>query len=310
MATLLTNRKMDPALRARVEKSISGRTSPEAAAARLRAILRFASIIVFVVAVVWIAGKRRETGHALELQRAGVLDAFSSRTANVGEEDRGAIARDEAVLVRLAGPWEGDLATPTSIGRSIVYVRGPIESFTSAASIEKAAAASLDDAFARCFVDPPRSRSERDVLPKVRAIYTGPAAGKVERLADAYSARRVMSPAWQARVRAAQTEKELAALRSEVEHTPFERARSVWRAELLLVVMDEPGDANAPAELDGERPHEVRVALVDTKTGTPLLRMRKRVDPSAWSVGARPDYAAGLDACALAFDARALLGSR
>ena len=190
-----------------------------------------------------------------------------------------------------------------------MYVRGPVESFSKAASIEKAAAASLDDAFSRCFVEPPRSRSEKDVLPKVRAIYTGPAAGKVERLADAYSARRVLSPAWQARVRAAQTEKELAALRSELEHTPFERAKSVWRAELLLVVMDEAGDPNAPTELDGERPHEVRVALLDTKTGTPLLRMRKRVDPSAWSVGARPDYAAGLDACALAFDARALLGT-
>jgi hypothetical protein len=72
--------------------------------------------------------------------------------------------------------------------------------------------------------------------------------------------------------------------------------------------MDEAGDPNVPAELDGERPHDVRVALVETKTGRALLRMHAHVDPSVWNAGTRPEYASGLDACALAFDARALLG--
>ncbi len=308
MATLLTNKKMHPALRARIEKSVTGRSSPEATAARLRALVRFLSVAVFIGAIVWVATKRRELTRTMDAQRAAVLDAFASRTAGITEEDRGATARYEGVLVRLAGPYEGDTAMPAPIGgRTMVYVRGPIESFASAGSVVKAAGASIDDTFARCFVDPPRSRAEKDVLPKVRAIYTGPAAGSVERLADAYSAQRVLSPAWQARVRASQSDKELAALRSEVEHTPFERARSVWHADLLLAVMDEPGDTKAPAELDGERPHEVRVALVETKTGRILLRMRKAVDPHDWNVASRPDYAAGLDACALAVDARALV---
>jgi hypothetical protein len=97
-------------------------------------------------------------------------------------------------------------------------------------------------------------------------------------------------------------------MQNELDHTPFDRALAALRAELLLVVFDEPGNATVPAELDGERPHDVRVALVETKTGHALLRMHVRVDPATWNAEARPSYASGLDSCALAFEARALLG--
>ncbi len=90
MSTLLTNKKMHPALRARIEKSVTGRTSPEATAARLRAIVRFLSVAVFIGAIVWVATKRRELTRTVDAQRAAVLDAFASRTAGITDEDRGA----------------------------------------------------------------------------------------------------------------------------------------------------------------------------------------------------------------------------
>jgi hypothetical protein len=311
MPTLLTNRKMDAALRERIENSLAASGSAEASAARLRAIMRFLSLAIVVFAVVWMISKRHAAKSALETQRAALLESFHAKTAAITEDDRNALARDEALLESLTGPYEGDTSSPSALTRTIVYVRGPIESFRSKATIPKAAAQSIEDAFARCFVDPPRTRGEKDVLPKVRAVYTGQPGGlkNVERLETAYAAERLLDPAWLARAKASERETELKKLELDLDHTPFDRALVAWRAELMLAVMDEPGDPKVPAELDGERPHDVRVALVETKTGNALLRMHAHVDPAVWNAGSRPEYASGLDACALAFEARALLGA-
>ena len=311
MPTLLTNRKMDAALRERIERSLEARGSAEASAARLRAIMRFASLAIIVYAVGYMISKRHAAKSALETQRATLLDTWTKKTSEITADDKKALAHDEALLEGLAGAYEGDFAEPTALTRTIVYVRGPIESFRSTATIPKAAAQSLDDAFARCFLEPPRSKAEKDVFPKVRAVYTGSTGGlkNLERLETAYATRRLLEPEWLARAKASPSEKELVAMQIDLDHTPFDRALVAWRAELLLAVMDEPGDTNVPAELDGERPHDVRVALVETKTGRALLRMHTHVDPGVWNAATRPEYASGLDACALAFEARALLGA-
>lgn len=311
LPTLLTNRKMDAALRARIERSLEARGSAEASAARIRAIMRFATLAIVVYAIGYMISKRHAAKSALETQRATLLDAWTKKTSEITPDDQKAVARDEQLLESLAGVYEGDHAQPTALTRTMVYVRGPIESFRSTATIPKAAAQSLEDAFARCFVEPPRTKSEKDVLAKVRAVYTGSLGGlkNLERLETAYATERILGPQWIARAKSSPSEKELAAMQTELDHTPFDRALVAWRAELLLAVMDEPGDPNVPAELDGERPHDVRVALVDTKTGHALLRMHAHVDPSVWNAGTRPEYASGLDACALAFEARALLGA-
>jgi hypothetical protein len=74
------------------------------------------------------------------------------------------------------------------------------------------------------------------------------------------------------------------------------------------LVVDEPGDAKAAAELDGERPHAVRVIVTDLASDQLQLRFRHDVDPSWLSAGARAEYASGIDSCALALDLRAALG--
>jgi len=313
MPTLLTNRKMDAALRARIERSLEARGSAEASAARLRALMRFASLAIVVFAIGYMISKRHAAKSALETQRTTLLDSWTKKTSDITPEDKKALARDEALLESLAGVHQGDHAEPVPqlASRTIVYVRGPIESFRSTATIPKAAAQSLEDPFARCFVEPPRTKGERDVLAKVRAVYTGSVGGlkNLERLETAYATKRLLDPEWIGRAKNSPSERELGVMQTELDHTPFDRALIAWRAELLLAVMDEPGDASVPAELDGERPHDVRVALVETKTGHALLRMHAHVDPSVWNAGTRPEYASGLDACALAFEARALLAS-
>jgi hypothetical protein len=68
--------------------------------------------------------------------------------------------------------------------------------------------------------------------------------------------------------------------------------------------MDEPGGPGGTTELDGERPHDVRVALFDLQQRNALLRFRRHVDPSAFSDRGRASRASELDACALSFDVR------
>jgi hypothetical protein len=81
------------------------------------------------------------------------------------------------------------------------------------------------------------------------------------------------------------------------------------KARQLLAVMDEPGDPKAPAGLDGERAHAVRVTLTEMGSGQVRLRHRGAVDPSWLSANTRAEYASGIDGCALAVDLRnAVLG--
>jgi len=154
----------------------------------------------------------------------------------------------------------------------------------------------------RCLVDPPRSRKERDILVKVRDAYAGDKPlPNTNRLIDAYIAHVFLQPAFEARVRAAD-EHDFDALEKRVDGARLGETKAALAAQLLLAVMDEPGDPKVPADLDGERPHDVRVALVDLAGSKVLFRARKHVDPSEWSEKSRAEYASAMDSCALAYD--------
>jgi hypothetical protein len=127
----------------------------------------------------------------------------------------------------------------------------------------------------------------------------------VRRLHEAEIGLPLLLPPWSAKVSAASEPRELAPLKTELERAPLARAKEALRAQVLLVVIDEPGAAGSLTELDGERAHDVRVILVDLATDRVVLRQKRHVDPSPWSQSARTDFATGLDSCALAFDVRA-----
>jgi len=318
MGTFLTNPRMAPALRARIEASVRGeRRNPSRRVTlpRTKALVRAGIVVLVVTLVVWVLQVRRAERQALERQRAALLEAVRAQSASLGPDDRGAVGRIEAWLPRFAGPYEGDFIAPEArpasaltalVARPMVYVRGPLEAFAAPSGIAGAAAASVKDALAVCLVEPAASRGEKALLGKVRPAYSGSLVEQktpnVRRLQEAEVGLPFFSPPWAEKVRAAETERELTMLKIDLDRAPLDKAKAALKATLLLVAVDESSKGTGPTELDGERAHDVRVGLVDLAGAKVLLRVRKRVDPSGWSASARNEFATGLDGCALAFD--------
>lgn len=325
MATFLTNAKMSPALAARIEASVRGRrpTREDSSSNRARAIIRFV-VAVFIVSVgAWLFVTVRKENARVEGERNLLLDIAHGHAALLSEHDRGAFASDAALLGGLAGTYEGDLvareltepgAFAATLARPAVYVHGPVESFGTAAQTTDAAIESVKDSLLLCLVDPPATRGEKDVLVRVRAAYGDGGAleratSNFVRLSDGAAALTVLSPSWEAKVRAADSNA-LGRIHADLDRTPMETGVRALKANLLVAAMDERAPVNGPAELDGERAHQVRLVVVDLTTNAVLLRMRRAVTPADWSEKARTDFARGLDECAFAFDVRKAAGAR
>ncbi len=324
MATFLVTKKMDPALAERVEASVHGARGGARGQLRPRTVrLMRLAVAVCVVGVAWgVTDARRRERVAIETSRAELLAEVRTKSASLTSDDLAYLARAQAWLGRLAGAYEGDfiddaLKAPGAMGdaleRPAVYVRGPIDDFTTLDGTKRAAAASAKDALAMCLVDPPSSRTEKAALAKVRSAYAK--AGELEKATA--SMRRLfdvdagleMLGSWVDRVKSAREEDDIDALREELEKAPIDSAVRGAKSSLLVVAMDEAGDGTGPTELDGERPHAVRVGLVDLTASKLLLRVRRDVDPGWISSSKRAVYASGIDSCALAFDVREAAGS-
>jgi hypothetical protein len=175
------------------------------------------------------------------------------------------------------------------------------------------APSSFKDALLLCLIDPPDARTEKSLKAKARAALSqGKSAASVahvERLDPLLQALPLLEPAWQKRILMAESAPALAGYQKLFDVAPIGAAVRAAKARQLLAVLDEPGDPKAPAELDGERAHAVRVTLTDLASGQIRLRYRGSVDPSWLSAAARAEYASGIDGCALALDLRnAVLG--
>ncbi len=234
------------------------------------------------------------------------------QSQSLGSRQRDTVIHVEAILVHFAGTYDGDVKDPRALkalDAPALWVRGPIDSFVSTRRIAPAASSSRKDALVACLVAPPAGRTEKSILSIVQLAFAGGApldlkTPNVLRLDDAEIALPFFEPAWAARVRAAETEGELAVYRHEIEKAALERGVRALRAETIIVAMDEPAAPGGVTELDGERPHDVRLAIVDIASGEYLFRTRKHVDPSGWSEWARTQWASGLDGCRFAQDAR------
>src|SRR3954452_4882619 len=111
MGTLLVTTKMAPALAARVEASLRRNRRGIGGAAfapRLISAFRFALVVAAVLAVTSIVLAHRHDVHAFEASRASLLETVKAERASLGA-DRDAFVRDEALTVRLAQKYEGDL---------------------------------------------------------------------------------------------------------------------------------------------------------------------------------------------------------
>jgi hypothetical protein len=299
--------------------SVTGRKKDAAGRASANVVRRLVAWARVVLVIALAAGvyagvtTYQRTKRELDQKRADLLAAVTNAQSDVTAKDRAAFDRVAPFVTRLSGAYEGDVAAPPGLAaeltRSAVYLRGPIETLRTREAIPGAAAASGKDALLSCLLDPPKTRSEAAILEKVRFARAGGAAfeertANVRRLNDAIVVLPVLSSDLSTRVRAAEDVSELGKLKKELEDAPLERGKRALRAELLIVVVDERGSSSAPTELDGERPHDVRVAIVEPESGRVVLRARRHVDPSWIDEKQRPVYAGAADSCALGFDLR------
>lgn len=322
MATFLATAKMPPELVRRIEARVrhSWRTvdalrggwtrSRWIALARLLAVVLVSGTVVLAIRAV------RRSQMELNAARSELLDEQRRRTQGLIAGDRDYLERIQGWLSKLAGPYEGDsvtleLRTPGALdalwARPIAYVHGPLGGFGNSASIAATASTSFKDALLLCLLAPPASRAEKVVLGRVLAAYRGGASveqetPRVRLLQEAFAGWPFAVGPWASNVLDAADQAEIDRLGRELRRAPVERAVQAAHAELLLTAMDEPGPPEGPTELDGERPHDVRLGVVELTTARTLLRVRKHVDPHWISTSRRSDYAAGLDQCALAFD--------
>jgi hypothetical protein len=321
MRTFLTTSKMDPALVERIEASVRGQRAGTArrrasSGRRLVAVARLLFVVVAVASVYALVASKREAKRSLEAARSALLDSVQAHAASLSPEDHGAVARVEPWVARLSGAYEGDLvaaellppgAFGAALARPVMYLRGAEGLLGTSAEVAAAATASGKDALVLCLLEPPESRTEKALIDKVRVVYSGgwnleSRTANVRRMNDAVAGLPLLAPEWADKVRRAESAGEIATLRRELERTPVDRAKEAVRAELLLLAVDEPGDGKGPTELDGERRHPVRVALVDLRAEKVLLRVRHDVDPSWITPARRATYASGIDSCALALD--------
>lgn len=315
MATFLTTPRMNPALAARVRASIQRGRSRGARVDRTWTVaFRFAVLVGITLALISLSVLKRREDDQLEQARRSLLDTVGHERAQLSDDDMHTLEHAVTVMLRAPGPYEGDLvaneargseALSALLARPMIYVRGPADAFKGEDALRRAALLSYPDAFVRCLADPPQSRGEKALLERIRG---GPEHAAqdahVHRLYDLFAGMPLLRPAWKASVRDATRLLDLARFERELRAAKLDETTAAAQARLLLFVMDEPSGPGGVTELDGERPHDVRVTLFDLSRRDAVLRLRRHVDPSTFSDRGRASRASALDACALSFDVR------
>src|SRR5689334_7678270 len=154
---------MDPALVARIERSIGARKRPtrgKRAAVRLRvSVLRLAIAVgVTAIATTALTARRRYQQEVARV-RTELLATVHANDALITPDERGFMRRVEPRLTGLAASYEGDVLADElrsakgledALARPSVYVRGPVSAFGSAQAIADTASASTRDSFLLC----------------------------------------------------------------------------------------------------------------------------------------------------------------
>jgi hypothetical protein len=319
MPTLLVNRKMNPALVARVETSVTGRRPKSQATrstTRRTSLLRLAAVLGLAAPIAVMATGYRRSRAELRDARAALAGEWTRQTGSLSADDQGFLGRTEERLRTFAGEYPGDLtveklrpagALGAGLAGPSIYVRGPIAAFQTPKGVARAALESGKDAFLLCLLDPPSSRDEKSLLVNARAALAGgdpvqKLSSNVHRLHDLEVGLPFLTPAWGQRVQSARDTQELSRLERELRKAPIGATQSALRARLLIAVLDEENEGTGPTELDGEHTHHVRILLAELPADKPLLRLRRRVDPSWITPSRRSRYARQLDSCRLALD--------
>jgi len=319
--TFLTTPKMDPALAARVEASVTGKPvgSGKTVSPRTMALLRFAGIFGAIGMIAWIAIVRRQANDALDADRNSLLAQLHEHSSQATESDIKLLPRVENWVREHSGDYEGDLVDDSvrgdnmaaTLANPILYLRGPIEGFKSTQGIIDMAPTTFRDAFVLCLFDPPEKATEKTLRDSAKAVLgNGERVKKIAHVSRFHVARvglPFLQPQWEERVKATEDSRQIAEMRRLLKQAALENAVKAMKSRLLLAVMDEPKDGKGPSEIDGANRHYVRVMLVDMEADKVLLRQRKLVDPAWIPTSRRSDYANGINSCELGMEIRAAM---
>ena len=185
---------MNPALRARIERSVSNRararhnaketglgrvfTGPSprrVSAGRLIPVIAIGIVVLLIVLV------RQNDARALEEARAEVLTELAAQRGSLPPQSDSFLEKAQRLVAGESSlAYPGDVVAPdlllpgeldSWLARPAVYLRGATPELRDPEKLAEAAATSIKDAFLMCLVDPAVSRSERDVMAKIRGVY-------------------------------------------------------------------------------------------------------------------------------------------
>jgi hypothetical protein len=333
---------MNPALRARIERSVSHRAKAHHNARetgrggaftgpspRRSNVGRIIPIVAIGIVALLIGLMRSHDQRAIAEARAEILTALAAQRGSLPPQSGNFLeAARRRITEETSEPYLGDVVAPELLlpgeldgwlARPAVYIRGATPELRDPGKLAEAAATSIKDAFLMCLVEPAASHEERDVLAKIRGVYFAGAkvddeTANIRRLFEAQQGLAILGPSFEADARAADDPSVLKRLRKDLESAPIEAAGMASTAELLILVADEiqEPDAASKSALDAdplgyraqERAHDARVALIDLASRKVLLRVRRRVDASGRSERATALYRAAIQGCDLALDVR------
>ncbi|MEZ4370775.1 MAG: hypothetical protein R3B07_08115 [Polyangiaceae bacterium] len=318
MPTLLTNRRMHPALAARIERSLHGGHHTSAWKRRMLVSLRFAVPTICIVCATWLLSQLKQDNAAFAARKARLEKEVEAQQLPAGDQRVARLSKVQAWLTRESAQYPGDATSPElkdprqlsdTLRRNLYYLRTDLLAARAGTPAKDLAGASSRDAFLLCFLSPPKDREQRTLLSRVRTAYAGDERlGWDTRFAAslnaAYQGLPYLQSDWLEKVKRSSDLRALESLEREQARAPLPATLKALDSELLLAVFDEPGEAGATVELDGERPHVVRVSLIDLERDRVVLRRRSRVAPDWIPEATRIRYARGLDACALGYDIR------
>lgn len=325
MPSSLVNPKMNPALAARVVRSLHGKRSSGASTAttspsrtlllRLGALAAVSAIVCAVVREVQTRNTQLADAKQTLLQARAELQAtltpraraFGDRVTRLLTREansyHGAVRHEQLASI---ADWDAVLARP------IVYARVDVDKISQPERFDAALSESRKDAFVACLKRPPEARGEKELMKRVVDAFGQDAqeyTSNLHRVHDALVTLRVLDPAIDRQIERAEELQPVLSLQHTWEQARVDERLPAVFGEVVIALLDEPKLPNTPVELDGASVHGVRLVVVDVSREQDLVLLRTHFDlnPSWVSERRRPQYAQGLEGCRMAYDVRTAL---
>jgi hypothetical protein len=235
---------------------------------------------------------------ALDESKAGLLAKQRAVSATLGAKWFPLRDKVEKLTTDAAAHFDGDHIDATAASwdfRTLpgLYLRIRVEDAKDIPTLRRSAPTSLRDGFVSCFLrepNPAATRGEPDA---------GAFAEQPWNLKKAYAATRILTDEWVSEVKIAPDPLRLRVFEQQYDVAVRDEIPQaidlLERAQFFLLVVDEgSGDAVAEAgaaaseEALQEVPHFARVHVLNLKTGTEILRVRRNAEASFMFAGEKP----------------------